>query len=534
MVYLLFSSFLFFHFLLLSFSFSFSSFMLEVDFFSFFSSSISLVFSFDWISFIFSSFVVFISSIIIIYSGYYMKGDSFFIRFIFILVLFVISMVFLIFGGNFFMIMIGWDGLGLVSFCLVIYYSDKDALVSGILTVLMNRVGDGLILLSIFYFNLMSGFSLDLFFMSGVGCFFLLCSFLTKSAQFPFSSWLPAAMSAPTPISSLVHSSTLVTAGIYLSIRFNFIFVGSFCSLLLMILSLLTMILGGFLANFEMDFKSIVAMSTLSQLGLLFFLISIGFVKLAFFHMVSHAFFKSLLFMGTGGVIINGSQDSRLKGSYLLFSPVLFSVMFVSLFSLLAVPFSVGFYSSDLALDFMFCGNLIFFIYLFFLVGCLSTVFYSFRIMFFVFSFVCGKGVLDLNCVSYFLYFSSLLGIFLTLYWGKFVYTMVLMEDFVLISYPLKMIGVILLFLGLFSFVGGKVFSFFISLMILFKYFLFKLFFFDYYFKFDQVWIEGFLQTKLNRMIDFSVYFFDLDFKVLWVSFVSIWFFILFFLSTTT
>lgn len=117
-----------------------------------------------------------------------MKGDVYMFRFIYVFIIFVLSIVFLIFSGNFFIIIIGWDGLGLVSFCLVIYYSDKDALCSGLLTVFINRLGDGLILISIFYLNLVGGFNLDLFFYSSLGSFFLLVSFLTRRAQFPFSS----------------------------------------------------------------------------------------------------------------------------------------------------------------------------------------------------------------------------------------------------------------------------------------------------------------------------------------------------------
>nr|WRK67387.1 NADH dehydrogenase subunit 5 [Pentidionis agamae] len=532
---LFFSFFLFLcHLFLFLFSFFSPFFILEFESFSLFSFPFSFVFLMDWISFLFSSFVIFISSIIVYYSGYYMFGDFFMSRFILVLILFVFSMILLIFGGNFFMIMVGWDGLGLVSFCLVVYYSDKDAMVSGIITIMMNRFGDGFLLVSMFFFNLIGGFNLDFFLFTNWGSFFLLVSFLTKSAQFPFSAWLPAAMSAPTPISSLVHSSTLVTAGIYLSIRFSFLFINSFISFFLMVISLLTLMLGGALANFEMDFKSIVAMSTLSQLGLLFFLISIGSLSMCFFHMISHAFFKSLLFMGTGSVIISGSQDSRLKGSSLLISPFIYSSMVVSLFSLMAVPFSVGFFSKDLALDFIFGSGVNFLLYFIFLLGSLMTVMYSLRIMFLILPLLYGGGVIMENNYSKYMYVSFFGGIILTLLWGSFVYLVVLMEDFILVSFPFKMVGGFLILLGIFfsgSYVG---LSFFYSFLTWFKYLILKLFYFDLFYKFDQVWVENLIYKSSFVGLSSLKGFVSLSGEVFWVSFFSIWFVFFIFLSLTT
>jgi len=184
-----------------------------------------------------------------------MSGDFFINRFIRILVLFVFSIIMLIFGGNLLRVIIGWDLLGLTSFCLVIYYSSKDSIFSGILTIIINRIGDALILISIFFFNSTNMLSIDLINLNYTGSIVLMASFLTKRAQFPFSSWLPAAIAAPTPISSLVHSSTLVTAGVYLSIRFNFIFRMAGASYLLIIISLITSLIGGLIANLEIDLK---------------------------------------------------------------------------------------------------------------------------------------------------------------------------------------------------------------------------------------------------------------------------------------
>nr|BAG24183.1 NADH dehydrogenase subunit 5 [Ascoschoengastia sp. TATW-1] len=510
-----------FHLLLFVYSFSQTPMVLEMELSSFLTIPFSFIIVIDWISLNFSAFVMFISAIIVLYSEYYMNGDNFMMKFISLLVLFVLSMLLLIFGGNFFMIMIGWDGLGLVSFLLVVYYSNKESMGSGILTIMMNRLGDVLILLSIFYFSMMKGFDLDLLSFNLIGCLLLMISFLTKSAQFPFSSWLPAAMAAPTPISALVHSSTLVTAGIYLSIRFNFLFSHLKILTMLMTLSLITMMLGGILANTEMDFKKIVAMSTLSQLGLLFFLISLGFIKMAFFHMISHAFFKSLLFMGTGVVILSGSQDSRYKGLSTPWSFLLYSTMTVSLFSLMAVPFSVGFYSKDLALDFMFNENLNMIFYFLFLYGSLMTVKYSMRMLSIMSSKVSGESFMTSN-FSMFLFYSMILSISLTMFWGKLVYGMIMMEDFILMSFPIKTVGLLLILISLklYMFKFMKLFN---SLMAWFKYMIKNLWFFDYLNKSDQLWTENISIYLIKNTLLVTNNLESFDKKMGWMIFWLLW-----------
>lgn len=182
-------------------------------------------------------------------------------------------------------------------------------------------------------------------------------SSLTKRAQFPFSSWLPAAISAPTPVSSLVHSSTLVTAGVYLLIRFNDLIVLEF-RFILFILSFLTSFISSFGAFFEYDLKKIVAFSTLSQLGFIIIILRIGNWKLCFFHLFIHALFKSLLFICSGKIIhlSFNNQDVRKYGSLIKSNPILFFIFFSSLLRLMGFPFFSGFYSKDLILE-----NVIFF-----------------------------------------------------------------------------------------------------------------------------------------------------------------------------
>nr|UYI30645.1 NADH dehydrogenase subunit 5 [Aquatica lateralis] len=346
---------------------------------------------FDWMSLLFMSFVLLISSMVIYYSKEYMYGDLNINRFIFLVFMFVMSMMFLIISPNLISILLGWDGLGLVSYCLVIYYQNTKSLNAGMLTALSNRIGDVGILMSIawmmnygswnfvFYLDFMKE-DFDMKIIS----YFIVLSALTKSAQIPFSSWLPAAMSAPTPVSSLVHSSTLVTAGVYLLIRFNFCFSSSLMFLMLFISSM-TMFMSGLGANFEYDLKKIIALSTLSQLGLMMSILFLGDYKLAFFHLLSHALFKALLFMCAGCMIHNlmNCQDIRYMGSLINFMPLTCTFFNISNFSLCGLPFLSGFYSKDLILEVFSMNYMNMFMYMIFYISIGLTVSYSFRLCYY-------------------------------------------------------------------------------------------------------------------------------------------------------
>jgi NADH-ubiquinone oxidoreductase chain 5 len=203
---------------------------------------------------------------------------------------------------------------------------------------------------------------------------------MTKSAQFPFSSWLPAAIAAPTPVSSLVHSSTLVTAGVYLLFRFNFLLLES-NSYFLSVFSLVTIVLAGGCAIFEKDFKKVVAISTLRQLGFIIYCVSCGYWLLSFLHVIFHAFFKRCLFLSTGRLmhLLLGDQDSRNFGALgvSFFSKLLFSMRVLSL---IGFPFSLGFYSKDSLIGLFSMSHFNSFSLLFFL-GCCLSVCYSFRLL---------------------------------------------------------------------------------------------------------------------------------------------------------
>lgn len=346
-------------------------------------SIIRLDFLFDYISLGFFMCVSLISSIVFIYSYFYMEGGLRLRRFYTLVFLFVLSIFFLVFSGNFFLLIVGWDGLGLVSFCLVIFYDNKTVLESGLLTVFRNRVGDAFFLIRFFLFGINGYFGMAWGFFDCSIIFSLLIFFgaITKRAQVPFSAWLPAAIAAPTPVSSLVHSSTLVTAGLYVLIRFNYVFVvlnGTF----FYIFSLFTMIIAGLCAVFEGDLKKVVAISTLSQLGLILFVISLGIWLFSFLHMMIHAFFKSILFLATGSLISQnaGGQDSRFFGRGLLRRGSFFCFMVRGL-CLSGFPFFIGFYSKDsILLKRRFMGGLS--LYCVFLLGCVLTVCYRVRLLY--------------------------------------------------------------------------------------------------------------------------------------------------------
>nr|UDD74609.1 NADH dehydrogenase subunit 5 [Monodiamesa sp. 1 CZ-2021a] len=370
------------------------------------SSSIVMTFLFDWMSLMFMSFVLFISSLVIFYSKEYMSHDVNINRFIMLVLLFVFSMMMLIISPNLISILLGWDGLGLVSYVLVIYFQNVKSFNAGMITALSNRIGDVALLMAIawmlnygswnyiFYIEIMKN-DTEMFIIGGL----VILAAMTKSAQIPFSAWLPAAMAAPTPVSALVHSSTLVTAGVYLLIRFNILFTDTILSKVLLLIGGLTMFMAGLGANFEFDLKKIIALSTLSQLGLMMSILAMGFPKLAFFHLLTHALFKALLFMCAGAIIHNmkNSQDIRDMGSLAIHMPLTTSCLNVANLALCGMPFLAGFYSKDLILEIVslsYVNYLVFFLY-FFSTG--LTVCYSFRLVYY--SLSGSFNTSSLNCL---------------------------------------------------------------------------------------------------------------------------------------
>ena len=274
--------------------------ILELRLFEISGTEFSFVIILDKIRVRFRIVVTLISGRVFIFAHKYIEEDPFSNRFIIILLLFVISINLLIFSGSIFFLLVGWDGLGITSFALIIYYERKESQLAGFQTLLINRLGDVIIVLSIFFFVSAGQFSFlrirdKMFYSSGVVLIFCVAA-LTKRAQFPFSSWLPAAMAAPTPVRALVHSSTLVTAGIFLILRlsYNLPLSQGICSLLLLCGSV-TCLLGGWAATYENDIKKIIALSTLRQLGIMVFRLGINLPALSLFHLYTHALFKACL-----------------------------------------------------------------------------------------------------------------------------------------------------------------------------------------------------------------------------------------------
>nr|APX39711.1 NADH dehydrogenase subunit 5 [Cassida rubiginosa] len=431
------------------------SILLEVPLLNVNSSMVTMILLFDWVSLIFSSFVLLISSSVLIYSKEYMELDKNLNRFSNLVVLFLVSMVLMIFSPNLITILLGWDGLGLVSYCLVIYYQNIKSMNAGMLTVLSNRVGDVFLLLSIAWmFNFGSWNSFFYFdFVKNDFSMFLVVSFviiagITKSAQIPFSAWLPAAMAAPTPVSSLVHSSTLVTAGVYLLIRFVDGFNSSMMMFMLYV-SVLTMFMAGLVACFEFDLKKIIAMSTLSQLGLMMSVLFMGDLNLAFFHLLTHALFKALLFMCAGYMIHSSlnCQDIRFMGSMIYSMPVTFSYFIVCNFSLCGLPFLSGFYSKDLIVEFMIMSYMNLFIFVIYILSLGLTVIYSFRLMMYLI-----KGSFNnfsLNVVSEVLNFMMVgmsVLIFFVVFSGSMMMWLMFNPYFICLPFYAKIIAMIVIF----------------------------------------------------------------------------------------
>nr|AEP39105.1 NADH dehydrogenase subunit 5 [Oncomelania hupensis hupensis] len=333
------------------------SYLIEWDIINLSSCNISLSFIVDMISLSFSNVVCLISGCVMLFSSSYMSHDPFLKRFVWLVMLFVLSMNLLVFIPSLPALLLGWDGLGIVSFALVIYYQNMKSLGAGMLTIMANRIGDVMILLSIgilvlqghWIINLMWDFHLSMYLVLTITI-----AAMTKSAQIPFSAWLPAAMAAPTPVSALVHSSTLVTAGVFLLIRFYpFLSESSMFQPALLFISVLTLLLAGIGANYENDLKKIIALSTLSQLGVMMMSLGMGMVSLSLFHLYTHALFKALLFLCAGMIIHNSSnyQDIRSMGLISKQAPLTVACLNIANLSLCGAPFLSGFYSKDLILE---------------------------------------------------------------------------------------------------------------------------------------------------------------------------------------
>jgi len=362
---------------------------------------ISWEFYFDQLTVSLGLAVLYCSTLIHIYSIDYLSTDPHNQRFFSYLSAFTGGMLILICGGNFFVMFVGWEAIGVVSYLLINFYFTRiQANKAAMLAFTMNRSGD--MLMSIGFFaifavfgslNYASVFSLVPYMNEtaiSLIALFLLGGALAKSANIPLHSWLPGSMEAPTPVSALLHAATLVTAGIYLLLRCSPIL--EFTPTVLLIITLIGSSTAffaatcGLLAN---DLKRIIAFSTISQLGYMMMAIGLSQYNVALMHTVNHAFFKALLFLGAGAVIHSfaDQQDVRRMGGLIKFLPFTYSVMLVGSLSLLATPFLTGFYSKDLILELAY-GSYSFSGLYAFILGSITagiTAFYSFRLISLVF-----------------------------------------------------------------------------------------------------------------------------------------------------
>jgi len=353
--------------------------------------------------------VTFVSLMVHIYTVGYMEGDPGYNRFFAYISLFTFSMLMLVMSNNFLQLFFGWEAVGLVSYLLIgFWYTRPTAIFANLKAFLVNRVGDFGFILGIGLLLAYSGSMnyTDVFsqreqlaavifpgtdwLMITVACICLFIGAMGKSAQFPLHVWLPDSMEGPTPISALIHAATMVTAGIFMVSRMSPLFELSDTALsFVMIIGAITALFMGFLGIIQNDIKRVVAYSTLSQLGYMTVALGASAYSVAVFHLMTHAFFKALLFLAAGSVIIgmHHDQDIRNMGGLRKYMPITWITSLVGSLALIGTPFFSGFYSKDSIIEAVAESHLAGsgFAYFAVLAGVFVTAFYSFRMYFLVF-----------------------------------------------------------------------------------------------------------------------------------------------------
>ena len=448
------------------------------------------IFYLDTYSLIFRSIVRFVSLCVFIYSLFYMWGEHKGFYFFFIFFLFALSMLLFVCRHNIFFMMLGWDGLGVTSFLLVRYYSSDSSVACGNITILVNRLGDsGVIIRLSVLFPLTSYFSLK------IVPLLIVISVTVKRAQIPFRIWLPAAIAAPTPVSSLVHSSTLVTGGVFVLFRL-FYYLSESVKIYLLILGLITTFLSSLRTLGEINLKKIIALSTIRHMGLMIILIGCGNPILRFFHLLIHAFFKCTLFIFSGLFlhIYIGNLDIRLLESGSTNIGLIYTYGCLGNFSLICFPFRSGFFSKDTSLESIYRDSFLFFIYFLSLVTILITISYSLKIISFTCHFSGLKSKLINSNTSFMLLKRFLPILLLIIFIGFFFF-------YFLVRYKI-----------IFFFFSKKI----ISLRIIFFFFWFLIFFWC---KKNKVFLKDVLKVfSLSRFLmnitNYIEFFFFSFFKV--------------------
>jgi NADH-quinone oxidoreductase subunit L len=329
----------------------------------------------DTLSAVMMVVVTVVSLCVHIYSIGYMEHDDSVPRFMAYLSLFTFMMLMLVTSDNLIQLFFGWEGVGLTSYLLIGYWYSKDsANAAAIKAFLMNRVGDlglvlglGLIWMTFETFDFSTilgdaqGYRHSQFLLFGwsvptleVICIFLFFGAMGKSAQLGLHTWLPDAMEGPTPVSALIHAATMVTAGVFLMVRMSpMLELAPVAREVITIVGASTAFFAGTIALTQFDIKRVIAYSTCSQLGYMFFAIGVSAYSAAMFHLVTHAFFKALLFLGSGSVIhaMSDEQDMRNMGGIWKYIPQTYAMMWIGSLALAGIPFFAGYYSKDLILE---------------------------------------------------------------------------------------------------------------------------------------------------------------------------------------
>ncbi|MEW5676756.1 NADH-quinone oxidoreductase subunit L [Flavobacterium enshiense] len=355
----------------------------------------------DQLSLLWLLFVTGIGSLIHLYSISYMHEDENTHKFFSYLNLFIFFMIMLVVGSNLLIMFIGWEGVGLCSYLLIgFWYKNQDYNDAAKKAFIMNRIGDLGFLIGIFIigylFNSLDFTTIKDAIIAGKGTTDMaliataaLCLFIGasgKSAQIPLYTWLPDAMAGPTPVSALIHAATMVTAGIFMITRLNFLFeLAPDVKMVIAVVGVFTALVAAAIGLVQNDIKKVLAYSTVSQLGLMFLALGLGAYEVAVFHVITHAFFKACLFLGSGSVIhaLHGEQDMRNMGGLRKVMPITFITMLVSTLAISGIfPFA-GFWSKDEILLTAFHGNTA--LWVLGSIASIMTAFYMFRLMFLTF-----------------------------------------------------------------------------------------------------------------------------------------------------